>query len=233
LIEDDPKASGFLKRGLEENGFVVEAAFDGSTGLTLAKSGGFDLVILDIMLPQMTGWNILAELRSKGVTTPVLYLTARDNLEDRVRGLDLGADAYLIKPFAFSEVLATIRAILRRGGSGTKKPASRYSVADLELDEAGHRVSRAGKQIQLTAKEFALLTTLMKRTGDLLSRAVIAEEVWGIKFDTDTNLVDVHIRRLRAKVDDPFENKLIHTVRGVGYTLQDRAGHPPPRGGAA
>ena len=187
----------------------------------MAKTGAYDLVILDVMLPEMTGWSILSELRNQGILTPVLYLTAKDAIDDRVRGLDLGADGYLIKPFAFSEVLATIRSIIRRGAA-SKRAGERHIIADLELDVDRHRVTRGERLIAVTAKEFNLLLMLMRRTGEVLSRAVIAEEVWGITFDTDTNLVDVHIRRLRSKMDDPFEKKLIHTVRGVGYVLEDR-----------
>ena len=178
----------------------------------------YDAVVLDVMLPGRDGWSVLASLRAAGVQTPVLFLTARDAVEDRVRGLELGADDYLVKPFAFSELLARIRSILRRG---PQRQAETLQVADLEIDLARHRATRGGKRLSLTPKEFSLLSLLVRRRGEVLTRTLIAEQVWDVNFDTDTNVVDVHVRRLRAKVDDPFERKLVRTIRGVGYVIDE------------
>jgi len=219
LVEDEPKIVAFLRKGLTENGFVVDVAKQGEDGLHLARTVAYDLVILDVMLPNLDGWEILAALRQEGKQMRVLYLTARDSVNDRVKGLELGADDYLVKPFAFSELLARIRSILRRGAA--RQPET-IKLADLEVDVVRLRACRAGKRLDLTPKEFALLSLLVRRTGDVLSRTVIAEQVWDMNFDSDTNVVDVHIRHLRSKVDDPFEQKLIHTVRGVGYVLEER-----------
>jgi two-component system copper resistance phosphate regulon response regulator CusR len=219
IVEDEPKTLAFLKKGLAENGFVVEAARDGNDGLHRARSGDYALIVLDVLLPGRDGWSVLAELRRAGGQTPVLLLTARDAVEDRVKGLELGADDYLVKPFAFAELLARVRSVLRRG-PGRQPDVLR--VADLELDLARHRAARAGQRLDLTPKELALLALLARRAGEVLSRTLIAEQVWDMNFDSDSNVVDVHIRRLRAKVDDPFERRLIHTVRGVGYVLEDR-----------
>ncbi|MBI5487750.1 MAG: heavy metal response regulator transcription factor [Deltaproteobacteria bacterium] len=218
LVEDEAKTAAYLRRGLAENGFTVELAARGDDGLHLALGEGFDLLILDVLLPGLDGWSLLAELRRAGRTTPAIFLTARDAVADRVKGLDLGADDYLVKPFAFSELLARVRSILRRG------PVRRDEVlriADLEIDPSRRRATRAGLRLDLTPKEFALLELLARRRGHPQSRTVIAEEVWDVNFDCDSNVVDVHIRRLRAKVDDPFPQKLIRTVRGVGYALDD------------
>ncbi len=220
VVEDEAKTAAYLKRGLEENGFIVDIAENGEDGAHLAETGAYDLVILDVMLPVRDGWSVLADLRHHDVRTPVLFLTARDAVHDRVKGLELGADDYLIKPFAFSELLARVRTVLRRGGI---KQATVLAVADLELDLIRHRATRGGRLLDVTPKEFLLLSLLMRRTGDVLSRTLIAEQVWDINFDSDSNVVDVHVRRLRSKVDDPFERKLIHTARGLGYVLEERA----------
>jgi two-component system copper resistance phosphate regulon response regulator CusR len=221
VVEDDPKASLYLRKGLSENGFVVDVAADGDDGLHLAREGQYDLIILDIMLPARDGWQVLADLRRGGNNTPVLMLTARDAVEDRVKGLNLGADDYLVKPFAFSELLARVRTLLRRGPA--RQPEI-LEIGDLVIDPLRHRAARAGRRLDLTPKEFLLLNLFARRSGEVLSRALIAEQVWDMNFDSDTNVVDVHVRRLRSKVDDPFEHKLIHTVRGAGYVFEDRSG---------
>jgi len=218
VVEDEKKAAAYLRKGLSENGFVVDVAPDGEDGLQMARSGGHDLVILDVMLPSRDGWSVLAALRRDGLQTPVLFLTAKDALSDRVKGLDLGADDYLVKPFAFSELLARVRSILRRGPNRREETIRR---ADLEIDLVRHRAARGGRRLDLTPKEFALLSLLARRTGEVLSRTAIAEQVWDMNFDGGTNVVDVHVRRLRSKVDDPFDRKLIHTVRGMGYVLDE------------
>lgn len=219
IVEDETKTAAYLAKGLREHGFVADVANDGRNGLHLAQSEAYDIAILDVTLPGRDGWSVLRELRSSGNAIPVLFLTARDSVSDRVRGLELGADDYLIKPFAFSELLARIRTVLRRG---TTRQSDLLSVGDLELDIVRRKVQRAGEKLDLSPKEFGLLSLLMRRTGEALSRTLIAEQVWDMNFDSDTNVVDVHIRRLRAKMDDPFERKLIHTVRGVGYVLEER-----------
>ncbi len=219
VIEDQAKTAAYLRKGLSEHGFVVDLAEDGDEGLRLAGSAGYDLVVLDVMLPRRDGWSVIEGLRGGGCQTPVLVLTARDAVDDRVKGLELGADDYLVKPFAFSELLARVRSLLRRG------PAPQLEVvhiADLEIDLLRRRAARTGRRLDLTPKEFALLSLLARRTGEVLSRTVIAEQVWDMNFDSDTNVVDVAIRRLRRKVDDPFEPKLVHTVRGIGYVLEVR-----------
>jgi two-component system copper resistance phosphate regulon response regulator CusR len=218
IVEDEPKTGEYLRQGLREAGHVVELATRGDDGLHLALEGRHDLVILDVMLPELDGWQVLKGLRSMGRQMPVLFLTARDQVEDRVRGLELGADDYLVKPFSFSELLARIRVILRRG-----RPVQELNVlqlADLELDLIRRRVLRAGKRIDLTAKEFGLLELLMRRQGEVLPRSLIASQVWDLNFDSDTNVIDVAVRRLRAKVDEGFEPRLIHTVRGMGYVME-------------
>jgi two-component system copper resistance phosphate regulon response regulator CusR len=230
VIEDDPVTSSFLMKGLAESGFEVEGATDGRQGLERARAGGQDLVILDLMLPGLPGESVLRELRASGVKTPVVILTARGQVEDRVRGLQLGADDYLPKPFAFVELLARIRAVLRRGSSsppsaaGGGGSAPEYRIADLVVEVSPRAVRRGETRIDLTPKEFALLELLVRHAGEPLTRALIAEKVWEMTFDSGTNVVDVHIRRLRAKVDEPFLPRLIHTVRGVGYVLDHRAG---------
>ena len=219
IVEDEAKIAAFLRKGLAENGFVVDIAPRGDEGLQLARAVAYDLVILDVMLPHADGWTILKALRQDGRHMPVLFLTARDAVQDRVKGFELGADDYLVKPFAFSELLARVRSILRRGPA---RQADTIRVGDLEVDVIRHRASRAGQRLELTPKEFALLSLLARRVGEVLSRTIIAEQVWDMNFDSDTNVVDVHVRHLRAKVDDPFERRLIHTIRGVGYVLEDR-----------
>jgi len=220
IVEDELKTREYLRKGLTENGFITDLAEDGETGLHLARTGNYDLIILDVMLPRRDGWGVLAVLRSAGVQTPALFLTARDAVTDRVHGLELGADDYLVKPFAFSELLARVRTVLRRGP--TRQPEI-LRLGDLELDLIRHRARRAGKLLDLAPKEFALLSLLLRRRGEVLSRTLIAEQVWDIHFDSDTNVVDVAVRRLRRKVDDPYPVKLIHTVRGVGYVAEERA----------
>jgi two-component system copper resistance phosphate regulon response regulator CusR len=220
VVEDEAKAAAYLRKGLGENGFVVDVADNGDDGLRRALAADYDLVILDILLPGRDGWSVLSELRQAGKQTPVLILTARDAVHYRVKGLELGADDYLVKPFAFSELLARVRSVLRRGPA--RQPEVLH-IGDLELDLTRHRAERAGERLNLTPKEFALLSLLARRSGEALSRTLIAEQVWDMSFDSDSNVVDVHVRRLRAKVDDPFDRKLIHTVRGVGYVLEERS----------
>lgn len=222
IAEDEPKTGNYLRRGLSEAGYVVDLVDNGLDGLHLAMDGGYDLIILDVMLPGMDGWQVLRNLRTGGHETPVLFLTARDHVEDRVKGLELGADDYLVKPFSFSELLARVRTILRRGSKATE--VTTLKAADLELDLLRRRVTRAGKRIDLTAKEFGLLELLLRRQGEVLPRSLIASQVWDMNFDSDTNVIDVAIRRLRAKMDDAFEPKLLQTVRGMGYLLE-----PPER----
>ena len=217
IVEDEQKTGDYLKQGLSEAGFVADLARDGVDGLHLALTDEYDLVVLDVMMPRLDGWQVLREIRQKGKHLPVLFLTARDQVEDRVKGLEFGADDYLVKPFAFSELLARVRALLHRGR--TNEPEL-LQVADLELDLLRRRVTRAGKRIDLTAKEFALLELLLRRQGEVLPRSLIASQVWDMNFDSDTNVIEVAVRRLRAKIDDDFEPKLIRTVRGMGYVLE-------------
>jgi two-component system copper resistance phosphate regulon response regulator CusR len=220
LVEDDRNTILYLQQGLAENGFVVDVARDGNTGLNLLREREYDLVILDVMLPGKDGWSVLRDARGEGRAMPVLFLTARDGVDDRVKGLELGADDYLIKPFAFSELLARVRTLLRRANPPRQDV---LRVADLEIDLARQKATRAGKRLELRPKELALLILLTRRAGEVLSRTYIAEQVWDINFESDSNVVDVHVRRLRAKVDDPFDLKLIHTVWGAGYVLEDRS----------
>ena len=219
IVEDEPKTGEYLRQGLSEAGFVVDLAIDGSDGVYIARQGEHDLVILDVMLPGLNGWQVLSTLRQQGLEMPVLFLTARDQVEDRVKGLELGADDYLIKPFSFAELLARVRIILRRGRNTAE--CSTLCVADLELDLLRRRVSRGGMRIDLTAKEFGLLELLMRRQGEVLPRSLIASQVWDMNFDSDTNVIEVAIRRLRVKVDEGQNVKLIQTVRGMGYVLEE------------
>jgi two-component system copper resistance phosphate regulon response regulator CusR len=218
VVEDEEKTGAYLRQGLSEAGFVVDLVGDGFDGLHLAMNENYALIVLDVMLPGIDGWQILQGIRRAGQETPVLFLTALDPVEDRVKGLELGADDYLVKPFAFSELLARIRTLLRRGAK--VKEAEQLRVADLELDLLRRRVSRAGTRIDLTVKEFALLELLMRRHGEVLPRSLIASQVWDMNFDSDTNVIEVAIKRLRQKVDEGFEPKLIQTVRGMGYVLE-------------
>ncbi|MCF6283557.1 MAG: heavy metal response regulator transcription factor [Candidatus Polarisedimenticolaceae bacterium] len=217
IVEDEIKTGEYIKQGLGEAGFIVDLAHNGLDGHHLAMLEPYDLIILDVMLPDMNGWQILKSLREAEKEMPVLFLTASDSIDDRVKGLELGADDYLVKPFAFAELLARIRTLLRRGVT----PATELSlsIADLALDLARHRASRGGRRIHLTTKEFALLELLVRRQGEVLPRSLIASQVWDMNFDSDTNVIDVAIRRLRAKIDDNFDLKLIQTVRGMGYMI--------------
>ncbi len=217
VVEDEAKTADYLRQGLSEAGFVVDLARDGLDGHHLAMTGDHDLIVLDVMLPDVDGWRILRALREAGRDVPVLFLTARDSIDDRVKGLELGADDYLVKPFAFTELLARVRTLLRRGRNPAL--AEKLQVADLVLDLPRRRASRGGTRINLSNKEFALLELLVRRQGEVLPRSLIASQVWDMNFDSDTNVIDVAIRRLRAKVDDAFSPKLIRTVRGMGYTL--------------
>lgn len=217
VIEDEDKVASFIKRGLEEERYAVDVAPDGDEGLALAELAPYDVIVLDLMLPGMDGFQILKRLRDDGVATPVLVLTARNAVDDKIRGLDLGADDYLTKPFAFAELLARVRALLRRG---QPQASPILKIADLTLDPAARRVTRAEQRIELTAKEYALLEYLMRHNGRVLTRTMISEHVWDQTFDSYTNVIDVYVNYLRKKVDQGFEPKLIHTVRGVGYTLR-------------
>jgi two-component system, OmpR family, copper resistance phosphate regulon response regulator CusR len=219
IVEDEPKTGDYLRQGLGEAGFAADLARNGLDGMHEGLTGNYDLMILDVNLPGLDGWQVLKTLRTAGRDFPVLFLTARDQVEDRVKGLELGADDYLVKPFAFSELLARVRTLLRRGRA---KEAENLSLADLELDILKRRSMRSGQRIDLTAKEFALLELFLRRQGEVLSRSYIASQVWDMNFDSDTNVVEVAIRRLRAKVDDDFTPKLIHTLRGMGYVMEIR-----------
>ncbi len=217
IVEDEVKTGEYLKQGLSEAGFVVDLAHNGLDGYHLAMTERYDLVILDVMLPDVDGLRILTSLREAGKEVPVLFLTARDSVDDRVKGLELGADDYLVKPFVFAELLARVRTLLRRGANHAAE--SGVGIADLKLDLARRRVTRGGRRIHLTAKEFALLELLVRRQGEVLPRSLIASQVWDMNFDSDSNVIDVAIRRLLAKIDDDFETKLIQTVRGMGYMI--------------
>ncbi|HZZ02392.1 heavy metal response regulator transcription factor IrlR [Paraburkholderia sp.] len=222
IVEDEAKTGTYLRKGLTEAGFVADWVEDGVTGQHLALTEDYDLIILDVMLPGQDGWTVLKNLRQIR-STPVLLLTARDDLDDKVRGLEMGGDDYLIKPFDFAELLARVRSILRRGRA---RDTASLHVSDLALDLTRRKATRQGNTILLTAKEFALLWLLMRRHGEILPRSTIASQVWDMNFDSDTNVVDAAIRRVRAKVDDNYEPKLIHTVRGMGYVLEERSGAP-------
>ena len=217
VVEDQKKTAAFLTKGLREEDYTVEVANDGVAALELAQRKNFDLLIVDVMLPRKDGWTLVQEFRASGARTPVLFLTARDSVRDRVKGLELGADDYLAKPFAFSELLARIRSLLRRV---PQRASGELQVDDLIIDTSRNRATRRGVALDLTPKEFLLLAQLARSAGAAVSRKEIAEHVWDIDFETDTNVVDVVVRRLRAKVDDPFRKKLVHTIRGVGYVLK-------------
>lgn len=216
IVEDEPKTGKYLKQGLSEAGFVTDLVRDGLDGKHLALTEAYDLIILDVMLPNINGWEIIQTIRRADKNMPVLFLTARDGIDDRVKGLELGADDYLIKPFAFSELLARVRTLLRRG---KVRDPDIVQVADLVLDLQRRKLTRGGKRIELTGKEFALLELLLRRRGEILPRSLIASQIWDMNFDSDTNVIEVAVRRLRAKMDDHFEPKLIRTVRGMGYVL--------------
>ncbi len=218
VVEDEKKVARFLQQGLEEEHYTVDISHDGNEGLTMAETGSYDVIILDVMLPGKDGFEITRELRSERMTTPILMLTAKIATEDKVAGLDSGADDYLTKPFAFAELLARVRSLLRRG---TQEKTIQLTAADLELDTVTHRAHRGGKAIELTAKEYSLLEFLLRNKDRVLSRTIIAEHIWDYHFDTGTNLIDVYINHLRNKVDTGFDLKLIHTVRGVGYVLKE------------
>ncbi len=223
LIEDQKMASEYIAKGLIENDFVVDVANNGVDGLHYLLTSDYDLVILDVMLPGINGWKVIEMARQAGKQTPIMFLTAMDDVEDRVRGLELGAEDYLIKPFSFSELLARARVILRR--QTAQLPSTEENilqVSDLTLDLLKHKVTRGGVQIVLTQKEFLLLSLLMRRTGEVVSRTVLAEQVWDMNFDPETNVIDVAIRRLRSKIDDTYDSKLLHTLRGSGYVLEQR-----------
>ncbi|MFK4750961.1 MULTISPECIES: heavy metal response regulator transcription factor [Oceanospirillaceae] len=220
IVEDETKIGDYLQQGLTEAGFNVVLARNGLDGHHLAMTEAFDLLLLDVMLPDVDGWKICQSLRESGNQTPILFLTARDQIEDRVKGLELGADDYLVKPFAFAELLARVRTLLRRG---LRPVQETLAVADLTLDTSKRIAVRDGQKITLTNREFALLELLVNRKGEVLTRSLIASQVWDMNFDSDTNVIDVAIRRLRRKIDDPFQQRLIHTVRGMGYRLDDES----------
>jgi len=220
-VEDEKKIANFIERGLKEEHYIVDIAYDGEKGLFLAEINAYDLIILDIMLPFKDGLSICRELRSKKIATPILMLTARDRVEDKVLGLDLGADDYLAKPFEFEELLARVRALLRR--KETDK-STILKIADLELDQLTHKVKRAGREISLTSKEYTLLEYLMLNANQVVTRTMISEHVWNEDFDSFTNVIDVYIKYLRNKIDKDFKRQLIHTIRGTGYTLKERSG---------
>ena len=218
IVEDEPKLGAYVRKGLQESGFVTDLVVTGEDGLHQALEHSYDLVILDVMLPKIDGWTVLSKLRERK-DVPVLMLTARDGVADRVKGLGLGADDYLVKPFAFAELVARVKSLLRRS---PQRVDDVLCLADLEINVPKRRVTRADRRIDLTTQEFSLLHLLASRQGEVLSRSLIASQVWDMNFDSDTNVVDVAIRRLRAKMDDPFTRKLVHTVRGMGYLVEDR-----------
>jgi len=222
VVEDEKRVTQFIQKGLKEEGHAVDAAYDGEEGGFLAEVNDYDLIILDLMLPKKNGIAMCREIRERGVVTPVLMLTARDSIEDKVRGLDAGADDYLVKPFAFKELLARVRALLRRR-SDVKTPT--LKIADLELDPISRRVIRSGNPIRLTTKEYSLLEYMLRNPGKVLSRTLIGEHVWDMNFDPESNVIDVYVSHLRSKVDRGFDLPLIHTFRGQGYLLSDES--PP------
>jgi heavy metal response regulator len=217
IVEDEKKVAGFIKKGLEEETYAVDVAYDGEEGFHLAAMNEYDMIILDLMLPKMDGLEVLTRLRDKKVSTPILLLTAKDAVEDKVTGLNKGADDYLTKPFAFSELLARIRSLLRRGQAETQ---TELKVGDLILDMVSHKVSREGEEIELTGKEYSLLEYFMRNEGKVLTRTMIAEHVWDYNFDTFTNVIDVYVNHLRKKIDKKYPAKLLHTLRGVGYVMR-------------
>ena len=219
IIEDEPKVAAYMRKGLVEQGFAVDVVGNGTAGLHEATTNAYDLAVVDVTLPFLDGWSVVERMRSADVVTPVLFVTARDAVEDRVRGLELGGDDYLVKPFAFSEFLARVRALLRRG---TTQQLENIRVGNLTVNLLRRRAERAGLRIDLSPQEFVLLSVLSRRSGEIMSRTLLAEQVWDMNFDSDTNVVDVAIRRLRAKIDVPFSKSLIHTIRGVGYVLEER-----------
>lgn len=219
IVEDEPKTAAFVKRGFTEEGFVVDVATDGVDGLHSAMTGEYDVIILDVMLPKHDGWQVLEEIRRFRRDQPVILLTALDAISHRVKGLDLGADDYLVKPFAFSELHARVRNILRRAPT---RRMDTLGIADLYMDLARHRVFRAGKSLDLAPQEYRLLDYFLRHPGEVVTRTRLAEQVWDMSFDGDSNVVDVAVRRLRRKIDDPYAVKLIHTLRGVGYVLEER-----------
>lgn len=219
IVEDEKKTLSYLSSGLIANGYIVDTADNGEDGLFLASQSLYDLIILDVMMPKLNGWQVLSSLRQSGGQQKVIFLTSKDDIDDRVKGLELGADDYLVKPFSFSELLARVRALLRRHHVQSDTV---LSIAGLELDVMKCKVSRSGIRLHLSPKEFNMLLLFMQRRGEVLSRTVIAEKVWDIHFDSDTNAVDVAVKRLRQKIDDPFDKKLIHTMRGMGYVLEER-----------
>jgi len=219
VVEDEKKVASFLKKGLEEERYAVDCAYDGEEALFMAEANDYDLMLLDIMLPKIDGLEVLKGVRDKGLALPVLMLTAKDSVEDIVKGLDAGGDDYLTKPFAFAELLARVRALLRRQ---EREPAGELRVADLILDPATHTVSRGGQEVDLTAKEYALLEYLMRNVNRVVTRTMISEHVWDYHFDPMTNVIDVYVNHLRKKIDPSSSQRLIHTIRGVGYMLQDK-----------
>ncbi|EGQ8099495.1 MULTISPECIES: heavy metal response regulator transcription factor [Vibrio] len=220
IVEDEPKTGSYLKKGFTESGYVVDLAYDGVDGLYQATTNHYDLIILDIMLPKLNGWQVLQTMRSSQLDTPIIMLSAKDQVEDRVKGLELGANDYVVKPFAFVELLARVKNALRHQNGRVKDDAT-LVVADLSLDLLKRTVQRGGDTIVLTAKEFSLLELFLQRRGEVLSRSLISSLVWDMNFDSDTNVIDVAVKRLRAKIDKPYDVKLIHTVRGMGYKLDD------------
>lgn len=217
IVDDDPKYRAFLARGLEESGILCETVGDGEAAVTCLRSGDFDLALLDVMLPGIQGWDVLEAIRAHGVDTPVIFVTARESVDERIRGLRMGGDDYVVKPFEFGELLARIHAVLRR-----RRHSLQRRVGDLEIDYVGGTVRRAGRDIELTRIESMLLRHLVEHAGQTSTRAELLQSVWGLAFDPGTNVVDVHVRRLRQKVDAPFDTPLIHTVRGAGYVLEER-----------
>ncbi|PNH99967.1 MULTISPECIES: heavy metal response regulator transcription factor [Vibrio] len=220
IVEDEPKTGSYLKKGFTESGYVVDLAYDGVDGLYQATTNHYDLIILDIMLPKLNGWQVLQTMRSSQLDTPIIMLSAKDQVEDRVKGLELGANDYVVKPFAFVELLARVKNALRHQNGQVKNDAT-LAIADLSLDLLKRTVHRGGDAILLTAKEFSLLELFLQRRGEVLSRSLIASLIWDMNFDSDTNVIDVAVKRLRSKIDKPFDVKLIHTVRGMGYKLDD------------